>query len=265
MSECVLELMNHYLQTDKGTSQGREVLAEIKTHSAQTDLWKHQNESHGLSGQCKNSFLLFQNTNKQFMQGTVSQLQCLPRKKELHISPIFFWHTTSFFWIFHQHDHHNKKRLSSNQPNSCHGQNHLLREIATDIHTSRWTICFGNSQNNRPQIMRSWSHSHKIAVRKPRCAPPYNHQDHQHRTGFWSCTTRLQNCYCQTPAQKTIPRPKCTEKNTVQSQTCHFCLKFLKRSFYINSLHTSKKTTSAILSNQPTAPDTAQRPHSYAL
>ena len=32
-------------------------------------------------GQCKNSFPLFQNTNKQFMQGTVLQLQCLPRQK----------------------------------------------------------------------------------------------------------------------------------------------------------------------------------------
>ena len=107
--------------------------------------------------------------------------------------------------------------------------------------------------------------SAKTAVRKPRCSPLYNHQYHQHFTGFWSCTTRLQNCYCQTPAQKTLPRPKCTEKTTVQSQTCHFCLEFLKRSFYINSLHTSKKTSSAILSNQPTAPDTVPRPHSYAL
>ena len=129
MSECVLELKNHYLQNEKGTSQGREVLAEIKTHSAQTDLWKHQKESHGPSGQCKNSFLLFHNTNKQFMQGNVLQLQCLPRQKELHASPIFFWHTTSFFWIFYQQDHHNKKQISSSQPNSCHGQNHLLREM----------------------------------------------------------------------------------------------------------------------------------------
>ena len=121
--------MNHYLQTKKGTSQGREVLAEIKTHSAQTYLWKHQNESHGPSGKSKNSFLFFQNTNKQFMQGTVLQLQCLPRQKELHASPLFSWHTTSFFWIFHQQDHHNNKQISSSQPNSCHGQNHLLREM----------------------------------------------------------------------------------------------------------------------------------------
>ena len=54
-------------------------------------------------------------------------------------------------------------------------------------------------------------------------------------------------------------------KNYRPSQTCHFCLKFLKRSFYTNLLHTSKKTTSAVLSSQPTAPDTAPRPPSYAL
>ena len=40
-----------------------------------------------------------------------------------------------------------------------------------------------------------------------------------------------------------IPFPQncCAKTSTVQSQTCHLCLKFLKRSFYINSLHTSKK------------------------
>ena len=48
-------------------------------------------------------------------------------------------------------------------------------------------------------------------------------------------------------------------KTTVQSQTCHFCLKFFKRSFYTNI---SKKTISAILSNQPTTQDTAPRLHS---
>ena len=37
------------------------------------------------------------------------------------------------------------------------------------------------------------------------------HQHHQHFTGFWSCTTILQNCYCQTPAQETLPRTKCAE------------------------------------------------------
>ena len=69
-------------------------ITPLKTHSAQTDLWKHQKESHRLSGQCKNSFLLFQSTNKQLMQGTVPQLQCHPRQKELHTSPIFFRLTT---------------------------------------------------------------------------------------------------------------------------------------------------------------------------
>ena len=59
MSECVLELMNHYLQTKKGTSQGREVLAEIKTHSAQTYLWKHQKESHGHVDNAKTAFRSF--------------------------------------------------------------------------------------------------------------------------------------------------------------------------------------------------------------
>ena len=54
-------------------------------------------------------------------------------------------------------------------------------------------------------------------------------------------------------------------KTTVQSQACHFCLQFLKRSFYRNVLHTSKKTTPGILSSQPTAPATAPRQHSYAL
>ena len=49
------------------------------------------------------------------------------------------------------------------------------------------------------------------------------------------------------------------KKTTVQSKTCHLCVKPSKRSFYTHSLHTSKKTTSAILSNQPTAPDTAHR------
>ena len=39
----------------------------------------------------------------------------------------------------------------------------------------------------------------------------------------------------------------------------------LKRSFYTNSLHTSMKITSAILSSQPITPDTALRLHSYAL
>ena len=60
--------------------------------------------------------------------------------------------------------------------------------------------------------MRSWSHSYRIAVRKPWCCPPYNHQHHQHFIGFWFCTTRLQNYYCQTPAQKNLTRSKCTEK-----------------------------------------------------
>ena len=72
-------------------------------------------------------------------------------------------------------------------------------EIATDIYTSHWTICFGNCPEDCPQIMRSWSHSYRIAVRKPWRSPPYNHQ---HFSGFWFCTTRLQNCYYQTPAQK---------------------------------------------------------------
>ena len=49
--------------------------------------------------------------------------------------------------------------------------------------------------------MQSWSHSYRTAVWKPWCSP-YNHQHHQHFIGFWFCTTRLQNCYCQTPAQK---------------------------------------------------------------
>ena len=50
--------------------------------------------------------------------------------------------------------------------------------------------------------MRSWSHSYRTAVRKPWCSP-YNHRHQQHFIGFWFCTTRLQNRYCQTPAQKT--------------------------------------------------------------
>ena len=98
--------------------------------------------------------------------------------------------------------------------------------------------------------MRSWFHSYRTAVWKPWCSPPY-HQHHQHFIGFWFCTTRLQN-YCQNIAQKNPPSIKMYWKTTVQSQTCHFCQKFLKRSFYTNILHTSKKTISAILSNQPT-------------
>ena len=71
---------------------------------------------------------------------------------------------------------------------------------------------FENPPNHCPQIMRSCSHSHKTAARKPWCSP-YNHQHHQHFTGFWSCTARLQNCYCQTPAQETLPWSwKLTEK-----------------------------------------------------
>ena len=93
-----------------------------------------------------------------------------------------------------------------------YGQNRLFWELATYIHTSHWTVCFGNPPKDCPQIMRSWSHSHKTAVRKPWCSPPYNHQHHHYFTGFWFCTTRLQNCYCQTPAQKTLPRSKGTEK-----------------------------------------------------
>ena len=46
---------------------------------------------------------------------------------------------------------------------------------------------------------------------------------------------------------------------TIQSQTYYFCLKFLKRLFYINSLYISKKTTSAILSSQSTMLDRALR------
>ena len=37
---------------------------------------------------------------------------------------------------------------------------------------------------------------------------PTNHQRHHHFTGFWFCTTRLQNCYCQTPAQKKKKKKK---------------------------------------------------------
>ena len=66
-------------------------------------------------------------------------------------------------------------------------------------------------------------------------------------------------------SKKKTPSIKMYWKTTVQSPTCHFCLKFLKRPFHTNVLHTSKKTTSAVLSSQPTAPDTAPRPHSYAL
>ena len=79
------------------------------------------------------------------MQGTVPQLQYQSRQKE-HISDIFFglwWHTTSFLWIFHKQDHHNKKQLSSNWSGKC-WQNRPLRKISTHIHTCHWTICFGN-------------------------------------------------------------------------------------------------------------------------
>ena len=44
------------------------------------------------------------------------------------------------------------------------------------------------------------------------------------------------------PCSKNPPLIKMFWKTTIQSQTCHFCLKFLKRSFYTNFLHTSKKT-----------------------
>ena len=54
--------------------------------------------------------------------------------------------------------------------------------------------------------MQSWSHSYRIAVQKPWCSPPYYHQHHQHFIGFWFCTTRLQNCYCQTPDHKKKPK-----------------------------------------------------------
>ena len=49
-------------------------------------------------------------------------------------------------------------------------------------------------------------------------------------------------------------------KTADQFQTCHFCLKSSNKSVYTNPLHICKKTTSAILSNQPTSPDTAPRP-----
>ena len=222
-----------------------QIYEHIKTHSELTDLWTHQNpqhtdlwthqkESHGLSGQCKNSFLLFPNTNQQLMQGTVPQLQCHSRQKELHTSPIFFG-VTSFIWIFHQQDprifHQQDLNISPTRPlnispnftskftkhftnkiseyftnkittrrNSFPPTNPTVGMDKTRIHTSHWTVYFGNPPKDCPQIMRSWSHSHKTAVWKPRCSPPNNHQHHQHFTGFWSCTTRLQNCYYQTCA-----------------------------------------------------------------
>ena len=73
-----------------------------------------------------------------------------------------------------------------------------------------------------PQIMQHWCHSHKTAVWKPWCSAPYNHQHNPHITGFWSCTTRLQNGYCQTPAQKTLLWPKCIEKVVLHQLLAHF-------------------------------------------
>ena len=64
------------------------------------------------------------------------------------------------------------------------------------------------------------------------------------------------------PCSETLLSTKMYWKTTIQSQTYHFCQKFLKRLFYTDSLHASKKTTPAILSSQPTTPDTALRPHS---
>ena len=61
------------------------------------------------------------------------------------------------------------------------------------------------------------------------------------------------------------PWQKMYWKTTSQFQTCHFCLKSLRKSFYTNSLHIFKKTTSAVLSNLPTAPDAAPRPPLFEL
>ena len=144
------------------------------------------------------------------MQGIVPQLQCHPKQKELHTSPIFFrlWRIPQAF-----SEYFTNKIITIR--NSFPPLNPTVAMDKSgkllDIYTSHWTICFGNSPEDCPQIMRSWSHSYRIAVRKPWCSPPYNHQ-HQHFIGFWFCTTRLQNCCCQIPAQKSLPRWKCTQK-----------------------------------------------------
>ena len=65
--------------------------------------------------------------------------------------------------------------------------------------------------------------------------------------------------------KKKKKKEKKKRNTTGQFQTCHFCLKSLRKSFYTNSLHISKKRTSTILSNLPTTPDAAPRPPLYEL
>ena len=94
--------------------------------------------------------------------------------------------------------------------------------------------------------MQPWCHSHKTAVWKPWCSTPYKHQHHPHFTGFWSCTTRLQSGYCQTPAQKTLLWPKCIEKVVLHQLLAHFHENNLCNPFQ-SAYHTVHSTETALL------------------
>ena len=76
---------------------------------------------------------------------------------------------------------------------------------------------------------------------------------------------QLQNCYCQTPAQKkqrTTTNRKFLDKNVLKNYGS--VSEVPVKRFYTNSLPTSKKT-SAILFHQPSAPDTALKLPFFAL
>ena len=210
--------------------------------------------------------------HKLFVNISPTRSQNSSPTRSLNISPNFISKTSEYFtnkiseyftkfhqhnlWIFHQQDHHNTKQPSSNETNSDYEQNRLLQSL----------------NNLFRKFSKSLSPNHAILI-------PFLQN---------CCTKTLMLSSLQSPASSTfhwllvlyhqtsklLLSNSCSKKphtikmywkTTVQSQTCHFCLKFLKRSFYANFSHTSKKTTSAILSSQPTAPDTAPRLHSYAL
>ena len=72
-----------------------------------------------------------------------------------------------------------RKQLPCKQSNSLFWSNLLHWQTPTDIHTSHWTICFGNSAEDCPQVMWSWSHFHETAVWKPWRSSSHNHKHHR--------------------------------------------------------------------------------------
>ena len=200
------------------------------------------------------------------MQGTVLQLQChfrqknsTPLRSHFHIS----LGVQSFLWIFHPNDHHSKKQLSPTNSTVSMDKTAYSGKLLQTFTPLTEQFVLKIPQKTVP---KSWDFE-PIPIKLQYknldvLLPIITNINTSLASSLYHQTSKL---LLSNPCSINLPLTKMYWTTTVQSQTYHFCPKFLKRSFYTNSLYTSKKTTSAMLSSQPTVQDTAPRPHSYTL